>query len=596
MQPKEELLTKYLHTECLSPRRVTNPYTTDIIFAPCGQCAACVARKANIATAYVQNMASHFKFCYFVTLTYSDTFLPMVDVCAIERVGNRYLEYADTLLPSSDPRDLKEEWYHDTDFSLDPAENLVRQQYEIGFKYVPRDVSVKVKNSTVYRSFDDVPFEFSAPMTDDVIKDILRRANGRYSYSNRKVVYPPMNEWKLRIPVVRNRDFELFMKRLRSNLKQQELPHEELRYYCVSEYGPQTLRPHWHLLLFFDSPQLTQAIRENVRKAWSYGNCDVSLSRGAAASYVASYVNSVATIPYLYVGHKEIRPRSFHSKGFGQNQVFPKSSSISEIRKISSFCLDGIDCSFNGKIVKLRPSRAYQHTVFPRFTSTFCSDTRDAVQLFFAALTAPERLVRNGYLSIATPSFGDPNFSVTDLVRAYSKYYYNKFTEFSVGWRMHKGYRASDYQDEIIFRECRLFDGICISEREVFGKLYRFFAKVKRTFCFWKLFEICDSDDLRNAVNTIFHESYEYWKVREYRFLVQYYQYLEGCTDDERVFLLTRTVGTDFDKDVRYMPDDIKSSYKRILSDLTARAKTVCRDKVKHKEYNDMQGILLLNN
>lgn len=595
MQPKEELLTKYLHTECLSPRRVTNPYTTDIIFAPCGQCAACVARKAGIATAYAQNMASHFKFCYFVTLTYADTFLPMVDVCAIERVGNRYLEYADTLLPSSDPRDLKEEWYHDTDLSLDPAENLVRQQYEIGFKYVPRDVSVKVKNSTVYRSFDDVPFEFSTPMTDDVIKDILRRANGRYSYSKRKVVYPPASEWKLQIPVVRNRDFELFMKRLRSNLKQQGLPHEEIRYYCVSEYGPQTLRPHWHLLLFFDSPQFTQVIRENVRKAWSYGNCDVSLSRGAAASYVASYVNSVATIPYLYVGHKEIRPRSFHSKGFGQNQVFPKSSGVSEIRKISSFCLDGVDCSFNGKIVRLRPSRAYQHTVFPRFTSTFRSDTRDAVQLFFAALTAPERLVRNGYLSIATPSFGDPDFSVTDLVRAYSKYYYNKFTEFSVGWRMHKGYRASDYQDEIIFRECRLFDGICISEREVFGKLYRFFAKVKRTFHFWKLSEICDSDDLRNAVNTIFHESYEYWKVREYRFLVQYYQYLEGCTDDERVFLLTRTIGTDFDKDVRYMPDDVKTSYKRVLSDLTARAKTVCRDKVKHKEYNDMQGILLLN-
>lgn len=596
MIPKEELLTKYLHTECLHPHRVVNPYTTDVLFVSCGQCAACVARKANIATAYAQNMASHFKFCYFVTLTYADTFLPMVDVCAIERVGNRYLEYADTLLPSSDPRDLKEEWYHDNDLSLDPAENLVRQQYEIGFKYVPRDASVKVKNSTVYRSFDDVPFEFSAPMTDFDIQDILRRANGRYSYSKRKVVYPPASEWKLQIPVVRNRDFELFMKRLRSNLKQQNLPYEELRYYCVSEYGPQTLRPHWHLLLFFNSPQLTQAIRENVRKAWSYGNCDVSLSRGAAASYVASYVNSVATIPHLYVGHKEIRPRSFHSKGFGQNQVFPKSSGVSEIRKISSFCLDGVDCSFNGKVVKLRPSRAYQHTVFPRFTSAFCSDTRDAVQLFFAAITAPERLVRNGYLSITTPSFGDPNFSVTDLVRAYSKYYYNKFTEFSVGWRMHKGYRASDYQDEVIFRECRLFDGICISEREVFGKLYRFFAKVKRTFRFWKLFEVCDSDDLRNAVNTIFRESYEYWKVREYRFLVEYYQYLEGCTDDERVFLLTRTIGTDFDKDIRYMPDDIKSSYKRILSDLTARAKTVCRDKIKHKAYNDMQGVLFLNN
>jgi hypothetical protein len=50
-----------------------------------------------------------------------------------------------------------------------------------------------------------------------------------------------------------------------------------------------------------------------------------------------------------------------------------------------------------------------------------------------------------------------------------------------------------------------------------------------------------------------------------------------------------------FDKDVRFMPLDIKESYQRILSNLTARAKTVCKDKVKHKEYNDMQGVLLFN-
>jgi hypothetical protein len=43
------------------------------------------------------------------------------------------------------------------------------------------------------------------------------------------------------------------------------------------------------------------------------------------------------------------------------------------------------------------------------------------------------------------------------------------------------------------------------------------------------------------------------------------------------------------------MPLDIKESYQRILSNLTARAKTVCKDKVKHKEYNDMQGVLLFN-
>jgi 7-cyano-7-deazaguanine synthase in queuosine biosynthesis len=53
MIPREELLTKYLHTECLRPQRVINPYTTEVLFTPCGRCAACIARKANLSTADV---------------------------------------------------------------------------------------------------------------------------------------------------------------------------------------------------------------------------------------------------------------------------------------------------------------------------------------------------------------------------------------------------------------------------------------------------------------------------------------------------------------------------------------------------------------
>ena len=63
-----------------------------------------------------------------------------------------------------------------------------------------------------------------------------------------------------------------------------------------SEYGPASFRPHWHLLLFSNSERFSQTVLENVSKAWSYGRCDASLSRGYAAQYVASML--IALSPY----------------------------------------------------------------------------------------------------------------------------------------------------------------------------------------------------------------------------------------------------------------------------------------------------------
>jgi hypothetical protein len=79
--------------------------------------------------AYAMNMATHFKYCFFVTLTYKDIFLPYLSVEVVRRSGNRYLfdENFETMVPTSDPRLLTPEYYHDRDFSLDPSESQQNQ-------------------------------------------------------------------------------------------------------------------------------------------------------------------------------------------------------------------------------------------------------------------------------------------------------------------------------------------------------------------------------------------------------------------------------------------------------------------------------------
>lgn len=91
-----------------------------------------------------------------------------------------------------------------------------------------------------------------------------------------------------------------FIKRLRSRLG---VPG--LRFYAAGEYSPIKRRPHYHLILFADLPDVRRAKptdggavflpkgsgwSEMIEKAWGYGLTDCSPASSYAMSYVAGYV------------------------------------------------------------------------------------------------------------------------------------------------------------------------------------------------------------------------------------------------------------------------------------------------------------------
>lgn len=72
-------------------------------------------------------------------------------------------------------------------------------------------------------------------------------------------------------PTLQKRHFQLFMKRLRSLLDEQNIEHS-LRYLACGEYGSKTKRPHYHLLLWnFPSEKIGNPIEVEhfIQKAWS---------------------------------------------------------------------------------------------------------------------------------------------------------------------------------------------------------------------------------------------------------------------------------------------------------------------------------------
>ena len=232
----KELQNK-LVTRCQHPRTVVNKYTHEPVVVPCGSCPSCILRRSAIQTNLLTTYSAQFRYVYFVTLTYAPCFLPTFEVSVIESCTE---DIADVpCVPNINDLDAG-----------DP------NTYLFGFCSVPRTASVKLKNSTVERTFKDPEIRFSYPMKPKDLLSILGKIN--HNIPNR-------------IPYVCNRDLDLFLKRLRSYY-----PDEKLRYYAVSEYGPTSFRPHWHLLLFSNSERFSQTVCENVSKAWSYGRICVA--------------------------------------------------------------------------------------------------------------------------------------------------------------------------------------------------------------------------------------------------------------------------------------------------------------------------------
>lgn len=111
--------------------------------------------------------------------------------------------------------------------------------------------------------------------------------------------------------VVCKSDVQKFLKRLRRMLQYDKegvlenvsQESRRFRYFVCAEYGPRTLRPHYHALLFFSNKLVARAVNEYYfYKAWKLCNQRNAISEfviGGAAKYVSAYVNINIKLPYL---------------------------------------------------------------------------------------------------------------------------------------------------------------------------------------------------------------------------------------------------------------------------------------------------------
>ena len=557
----KELQNK-LVTRCQHPRTVVNKYTHESVVVPCGHCLSCVLRRSGVQTNLLTTYSAQFRYVYFVTLTYAPRFLPTLQVSVIEACTD---DIADVpCVPNINDLDAD-----------DP------NTYLFGFRSVPRSASVKLKSSTVERTFKDPEIKFSYPMKP---KDLL-------SLLDKIKHYIPN-----RIPYVCNRDLDLFLKRLRSYY-----PDEKLRYYAVSEYGPTSFRPHWHLLLFSNSDRFSKTVCENVSKAWSYGRCDASLSRGFAAPYVASYVNSFVALPDFYTQMpKVVRPKSFHSIGFTESNLFPRKVRIAEIDEVTDKCLDGVRVERNGYFRTIKPTWPYLLRLFPRFSDPIRKSPSSIYQLLFAAFTAPSRVIRSGCADIGCDPFGE---SSKQSILSFCKQYLNYVDNYGKAIDERNVFLPKSnlpHSDILILSECRLYDGVDLEATHRLSRVYRFFlgiSKFVQTYStngcselFWS--SGTSGGDLfgrERFLRIISEKIVNFWNRYEYNRLVDFYQTLEDSNDKDLVDFELRNYSFRYDKTVRVEEKPYEEL--PLVRLLAAAALKKCMDKVKHKKVNDLSGV-----
>ena len=316
---------------------ITNKYTGKRIAVDCGQCDYCIHKRAQKASMRVKTAGSAFEHCWFVTLTYDNEHIPLFN-CEVY-----YSEYDDVLSDSgvvygyekhsfvpvskyccTDPQQLRHIYFTQ-------VQGTVPYNRESG-QYEPvKDnwfVSIDSMRAFIHKTQSATPYGKDGELSS--------------RYGNNL------------IPFLNYVDVQNYIKRLRRHLDR--YTNEKISFYAVGEYGPVHFRPHFHLLLFFNSQEIADVLRECHNKSWKFGRSDIQRSNGGCASYVASYVNSLAAAPSLYRSCRAFKPRSRASLGFLRRvkHLMKVRMSMRRLKRKSIRSLMD-EYNFNGIVVKSTP-------------------------------------------------------------------------------------------------------------------------------------------------------------------------------------------------------------------------------------------------
>lgn len=536
---------------------ITNRYTGARIAVDCGQCDYCIHKRAKKASMRVKTAGSAFKYSYFVTLTYDNVHIPLMNCSVL------HSDYEDVVGISGDIHFGNEhhQYIPVSEYKCDDNSMLCHIFFEQVQGTVPFDREIK----------EYLPVKDNWFLSMDAIRSFISKTQ-----SFNKTDYPASSQYGRDnlIPFLNYVDVQNYIKRLRKYLFQALGSYETLHFFAVGEYGPVHFRPHFHLLLFTNSDKVSEVLRFCHDKSWKFGRSDFQRSAGGASSYVASYVNSLSAAPLLYRSCRAFRPKSRASVGFFEKGcVFVEDEDpYPQIEQKIDSAVNGRVYNFNGVSVRSTPPMSYIRTLLPRFSSARNDDSTAIARILCAVHSTPKRIARYGFIDYKQDS-------ILSLVRTYYQYL--------------KANPILTDDDKIILHTSRCLtrfvncsSDVCVES--YINKLYRLFLYVYKFFRNWHL-PLFGSDitAFSGRIDFIIKTGIEYEKKKDYESLRDSYVLRSQYPEISDCMFVLPQNGQEVD-----VLQDVSRETIQLLEQLRYRSATFCRDMIKHKQLNDANGVL----
>lgn len=315
---------------CTHMRTITNKYTGQQLFVKCGKCKSCLQEKANARAERIRrHCAGHL--CLFLTLTYSDDFVPYFK-------SEDFVKLEDGVLPIYRKARSFSRFSHGRLIKF-----VTREEHIIDEISINSDLKLVYENTSVF-SFKPLCINWYRRIFDDN-----------------------------RIGVCYYKDGINFIKKLRENLKRRFNYDKPFQYFLCSEYGESddTARPHFHAVLFCEKSSNFSMWKAAVRSSWTYDDdkrdkqCEIARK---PASYVASYVNSNLYVPD-FLRSREFKAKHSYSQGLGSSDYWFQLDQVLEAIRKSDMRYP-VEKNINNKPTPLFvPLPSYVvHQYFPKFT------------------------------------------------------------------------------------------------------------------------------------------------------------------------------------------------------------------------------------
>lgn len=370
------------------------------------------------------------------------------------------------------------------------------------------------------------------------------------------------------IPYLLKPDLQLFLKRLR---KFYETKYGyKLRYFAVGEYGPAHFRPHYHLLLWFDTAQVVTDLPQVICQKWSFGRTDVQIAQGDCSSYVAGYANSFGSVPSI-LQNSRFAPFCCHSQRLGLSYL---EATCEEVYSCSFDTLMQRSFPVNGSIKEFRPWRSAIAAYFPKCVGYSYKSSQQRLDSYTLMRTARKYFPTESKREIAILTY--------KYVSSPHSYHAceNDYRNF-----MHHFYLAT------------AFDGVPYKTADLDKEKFYIDSIYRELLISDKFLSLCDSS--KDYLSTLVGPYYGQFSSVEHALLSK----IEKFWKDYDYMLLTNNLSVIEELSSTFAIEDIMLSYCPDYAAAYAQSTEIGRivrrdimqrfdDSIKHKKQNDINNLL----